>query len=288
LVALFAVEFFKLRHRLMTWVLFTILLAIIILLYVVLWAVTEEASEIFVEPGELQRLRRFLFLREAVPFGLQLVSTFGLVLAVILAAGAMGSEYGWGTIRVMLSSTPGRINFLTAKMAAVMAMVMLGSLVGMLTAIASSTIIAEVGGGADFSFVDRGYIARSALSFGRTILVVTPYVMMAFFFTVWGRSTMAGVAAGIGVGFLEGIITGLMRVAGSPWDAVPQFFLDANADVLRLESGLSEGLGFGPQTRPALSEGLPDPSIAALTLGLWTLLFLALSIALFRRRDVTG
>lgn len=283
---LLAVEWFKLRHRLMTWVLLTILLAIIVLLYIVLWAVTEQATDIFTQPSELDRLRRALFLQEAVPFGLQMVSQFGLVLAVILAAGAMGSEYGWGTVRLMLTCARGRMRFVASKMIVVMAMVVIGAFIGMLTAVVSSTVISEIGGGADFSFIDRDYIGHSALSFGRTILVITPYTIMAFFFAIWGRSTMAGVAAGIGVGFLEGVISGLMVLAGSPWDRVPQFFLDANADSLRLQNGLQESLGI--RVQEDVLARLPDPQQAALTLALWSLLFIALSLLIFSRRDVTA
>ena len=91
---LIAAEWFKLRKRMMTWVVGIILVALVILLYSVLWSISGRVTT-FGEHNEFtaEDLRRALFLQGAVPFALEIAGSFGTILAIILAAGAVGSEY---------------------------------------------------------------------------------------------------------------------------------------------------------------------------------------------------
>ena len=122
---LVGVEFFKLRKRMMTWVVAAVLVGLVVLLYAVLWNVSGEATKRLGYAGRFTGadLRRVLFVQFSVPFSLQLVGWFGAVLAVIFAAGAAGGEYSWGTVRLMATCSNGRIRLITARLFVVCAMV---------------------------------------------------------------------------------------------------------------------------------------------------------------------
>ncbi len=90
---LIAAEFFKLRKRMMTWVLGLLLVALVVLLYSIVWSISSRTGS-FLEEGQripYEQLRRGLFLETGVPFALQIVAQFGTLLAIILAAGSVGS-----------------------------------------------------------------------------------------------------------------------------------------------------------------------------------------------------
>ena len=75
---LLAVEFFKLRKRMMTWVVGILLIALIILLYSVLWSISGRVTT-FGEHNQFsaEDLRRALFLQGSVPLALSAASTRG-------------------------------------------------------------------------------------------------------------------------------------------------------------------------------------------------------------------
>jgi hypothetical protein len=93
MMPLIVAEFFKLRKRMMTWVLAAILVALVVLLYSVLWNASARVAHF----GDGDRftgldLRQALFLPGAVPYGLQVVGSFGAILAMIIAAGSIAAN----------------------------------------------------------------------------------------------------------------------------------------------------------------------------------------------------
>ena len=102
-----AFEYFKLRKWMTTWILALILVGLIVLLYSVLWSISGQ-ERTFGSHNQFtsEDLRRALFLQSAVPFSLSIVGSFGIILSVVLAAGAVGSEYSWGTVRLVATAAP--------------------------------------------------------------------------------------------------------------------------------------------------------------------------------------
>ncbi len=177
------VEIFKLRKRTLTWILLAVLIALIVLVYVLLWAVTETLASSAtggtstlgdIQITNLENIRETIYLRQAVPFGLEMTRAIGLFLAVILAAACVGSEYDWSTIRPYLTATRTRAEYLQGKIIAVALLVLAGTAAGMVTALLTSAVITEIAGSSDYSFVDAGYIGDSVLSYGRTLLAICP------------------------------------------------------------------------------------------------------------------
>lgn len=290
---LMAAEFFKLRKRMMTWVVAALTVGLVILLYSVMWSMSGRAGGFF-EGGRrfsYEELRRGLFLEAGVPFALQIIATFGTLLAVVLAAGAAGSEYAWGTVRLMATASSGRLRLITARLIVVFGLVVLIALLAVAVALAYSALITVTNGGADFGFVTAGFVKAQVFSLGRTLFVMAPFVTLAFAAAVVGRSTLAGVGVGLAVAFLEPLISNLLRLGGSPWENIPNYLIDANRDVIIAQNQLPPALqrfSFGPSARQLATRGANSLPEATLILAVYIAVFIGIAFVVYRRRDITS
>jgi ABC-type transport system involved in multi-copper enzyme maturation permease subunit len=208
---------------------------------------------------------------------------------VIFAAGAAGSEYSWGTVRLMATASSGRLRLISARLIVVFGFVVLGTLLAAAVAVVYSTIITATNGGVDFSFVTRGFIYDQAMAYGRTLFVMAPYVALAFAAAIIGRSTLAGVGAGIGAAFLEPLVSELMRLGGEPWKSMPNYLINANREVIIVQNKLPRGLpAFGASARSLRDQGVNSPAEAAVILAIYIIVFIVLAFIVYRRRDITA
>jgi ABC-2 type transport system permease protein len=282
---LIAAELFKLRKRSMTVVLLSILVGIIVILYLLLLAVSKVnlPNRIADQPGAIQNL---LGLPLAIPFALTLLSFFGTVMAVILLASSMGNEYNWRTIRTMLICSESRSKLLWAKLISAGILILAGMIIGVAVGFIMSLITTAIGGYAfSFSFATGGYLWDQFLQFWRIGFVILPYLMIGFLFAIVGRSAMPGIALGIGVLFLEGIITAFMELAGGWIASVPDYLLAANVRAITSLSKLPQSIGSGFGGNNAQTPSTPH---AFIVLSVYIVFFVFVAFYLFRKRDVTG
>jgi ABC-2 type transport system permease protein len=207
---------------------------------------------------------------------------------MILAAGAVGSEYSWGTVRLMATAASGRVRLIAAKLLVVCGLVAAGALLAVAVGLIYSSVITVTNGGSDFGFVTPGFIRDQAESFGRTLFVMAPYVMLAFAIAAIGRSTLAGVGAGIGIAFVEPLIGGLMRLAGNPWKEIPNYLINANATVVIRENNVPDVVRFGSSARDIADRQLNGTPEAMLILAIYSVVFVALAFLVYRRRDIAA
>jgi len=284
---LISAELFKLWKRSMTRVLLFVLVGIMVLLYLLLLAVSKVTIPAH-GPPEIGAIQNLLGLPVALPFALSILSSFGSVLAVILIASSVGNEYNWRTIRTMLICSEGRLRLLSAKLISAGIFILIGMVVGLATGFIMSLITTAIGGYAfDFSFATGGYLWDQFLQFWRTFYVLIPYVLLGFLFAIVGRSAMPGIALGIGVFFLESIVTALMRLAGGWIAEIPNYLLTANVNAITSLANLPQGFraGMGVGNASSQMPGLPH---AFTTLAIYSLAFIIVAFYLFRKRDVTG
>ncbi|RJO60499.1 MAG: hypothetical protein C4542_09420 [Dehalococcoidia bacterium] len=278
-------ELFKLRKRTMTGVLIIILVGIIALVNFLLLAI----SKVDLPGGGpgMGNIQDLLGLPAAIPFALSIISSFGSVLAIILTASSVGNEYNWRTIRTALISSESRFKFLTAKLISLAILVLAGMLIGVVTGFIIGLITTAIGGYTfNFSFATGSYFWEQFLQFWRTFFVITPYALLGFLMAIVGRSAMPGIATGIGVFFLEGVITMFMSLAGGWIAKVPDYLLTANVNAITALNNLPQG--FHPGNGAGATGALPSIPHAFITLGIYALVFLVLGYYLFRKRDVTG
>ena len=287
MLRLIGAEMFKMRKRTMTRVLLYILVAIIIVLYLVLLAVSKAnlPTNAGVRPGTIQNL---LGLPIALPVTMTVLAYFGCVLAIILVASSVGSEYNWRTMRSAVVSSESRFKLLTAKLISAAIFVLIGMVIGLAAGFIMSLITTAIGGYKfDFSFATGSYLWDQFLQFWRTFFVIIPYALLGFMFAIIGRSAMPGIASGIGIFFLEQFIVSFMYLAKGWIAKIPNYLLYANQQAINslasLPKSFAGGMGGGGFTIL-----LPGIAHAFIVLSIYSLAFLVIAFYLFKKRDVTG
>ena len=284
---LISAELFKLRKRLMTRVLLFVLVGIMIVLYLLLLAVSRVTIPVH-GSEEIGTIQNLLGLPLALPFALSILSSLGTILAVILIASSVGTEYSWRTLRTMLICSESRLKLLGAKLVAAGILILIGMVVGLATGFFMSLITTAIGGYSfDFSFMTGGYLWDQFLQFWRTFYVLMPYALLGFLLAVVGRSAMPGIALGIGIFFLESLVTRLMSLAGGWIARIPDYLLSANVGAITALSDLPQGMGMGMGGGDLLGR-MPELWQAFVILAAYSLVFIGLAFYLFRKRDVTG
>ena len=226
------------------------------------------------------------FLQGAITSSIAMLGgIIGVVLAVVLVANGMGSEYGWNTIRPYLLCSESRSKMFTSKLVADVIFVVAGMIIGVITVILLGVLFTTIRG---FSWSlgagTLSFTGNQLLDFVRAFYVILPYALLAFLFTVLGKSTAAGIGFGIGASVLESIITGLLSIAHGWLAKIPDYLLSPNISKITSLSGASGGVTVRAGTNT------PGPSSlhAFIVVAVYCVVFIAISYTIFRRRDVTG
>jgi ABC-2 type transport system permease protein len=268
-------ELLVVRKRSSTWILLGIWSVLAVLFaYVIPYVEYLNGSE----PG--QRLAELLPERFAgnlvggFPF-------FGGVFALMLGVLALGSEYGWGTLKTLFIQREGRLRVFGGKLVALGAVLLPFTVVVFALGAGASYVIAAREGAA-VEWPSAWLIVR-AMGAGWLILAV--WASFGLLLAAVSRGT--SLAIGIGILYalvIEGLISAF---AGSVsfLEPVTEFFLRANAYSLVKAVGLSvadaAGNGPGAFSGPYVATGQALLVLVAYMAG-----FLALSGLLLRRRDV--
>jgi ABC-type transport system involved in multi-copper enzyme maturation permease subunit len=206
---------------------------------------------------------------------------FGGVFALMLGVLAVGSEYGWGTLKTLFTQRPGRLWMFAAKLVGLAATLVAFVLVVYAFGALSSYVIA-VREGADVAWPSGSLLLRG-LAAGWLILAV--WAALGILLAVLSRGT--SLAIGIGILYalvIEGLVSALVNEI-SLLDHLVQFFLRANGYSLAAGLGVSaedmSDRGPGSFSGPFVSGGQ-----ALLVLASYLVVLVAASAWLLRRRDV--
>jgi ABC-type transport system involved in multi-copper enzyme maturation permease subunit len=218
----------------------------------------------------------------------QITRAIGLIIIVILAGIIVGGEYSTGTVRLMLTRGPTRTQFLFSKLVAVavcivvMVFVMVsigvltGSLLNLLTGIATNS-----------NFLTTLSVLHAVLYVLVAMLGLFLYATMAFFLSIIGRTTTAGIVGALVWSLFESVIGGGLSLIsslakGSTSDflkSIPDYFIGNNIAALLQNQG-KYVLG---QTSSPLSD-----LHSLLVLGVYFALFIGVAIWVNKVRDVTN
>jgi ABC-2 type transport system permease protein len=206
---------------------------------------------------------------------------FGGVFALMLGVLAIGSDYGWDTLKTLLIQRSGRLRVFSSKLAALAVGLVPFVLVIFIAGAVASYVIA----GAEDAVVEwpSAWELIRALAAGWFVLAM--WSAFGVFLAVLSRGT----ALAIGLGILYTlVIEGLLSALASQvsWlDALVEYSLRANAYSLVTAIGVpTEALtdnGPGGFFGPFVGGGQ-----ATLVLAAYMAVFLLVSAVLLRRRDV--
>jgi ABC-2 type transport system permease protein len=200
---------------------------------------------------------------------------WGGALILVLGALSMGSEYGWGTLKTMLSNGPARLTFYLAQVATLASAIALLVVVAFALCALSSVLIAN-SANEQLVFAGAGDLAK-AMAAGWLILLMWSLlgVCLAIVFR--------GLALSIGLGLVWILaVENLIRYTGTLIDAVGQAekFMpgtDAGSLVASLGAASAVQTGVG-----AVVSG----NQAVWSVAIYMLLFAATGAAVLIRRDI--
>jgi ABC-type transport system involved in multi-copper enzyme maturation permease subunit len=278
LLAAFRAEWLKLSRRPATWLLGLVLALVLLALgyafLVVLVAVlgNEPPGRPGVQTG-IQTLKLDLapghFLQTAL--GAFSGLGYGSAIAVILGVLAFGSEYGWGTLKTVLTQRPGRLATFGGKLLALSVILAIYAVVILACAAGASAITGAIyssaGGWPSLAAVARAFLACWLImglwtAFGALLAVLFK---------------QAPLAIGLGIVYsiaIEGLIVNTLSLDSSLKN-VQRGFPGANATALVNSFG---GSAAG---------ALVGPTQAVLVVAAFLVAFVVVAAALLRARDVT-
>ena len=206
---------------------------------------------------------------------------FGGVIALMLGVLAIGSDYGWDTLKTLLMQRSGRLRVLAAKLVA-LAVGLMPFVLGIFAAGAVGSYAIARAEGAAIEWPSAWDLVR-ALAAGW--LVLAAWAALGVLLAALSRGTSLAIGMGILYTFvIEGLLAALAGEVS--WlGSLVEYSLRANAYSLVTAFGVptealtdnGPGSFFGP---------FVDGSQATLVLGGFLAVFLSFSAFLVRRRDV--
>ena len=278
MIASFSAETLKARKRWANWILVGILLAWIILLtYLVLFLVVTLQPQSIQGPVPASVLKRRLFPENFVPTVLAAGASIGAAISLIFGALSTASEFGWLTVQTILIQKPTRAAVLGGKLLFLAVATLLVS-VAMFAAAALASYVAVTLDGSSSAWPAVEVMLKAL---GALVLQLAVWTAFGAFLGIAFRSTAAAIGGGLVYLFVgEALLGNLLRTTAIVKEGL-KFLPGINADAvnaafpvtIRDTSGSTQLVGAGR---------------GAVTLIVYLVLFSALSLLIFRNRDVGG
>ena len=250
----------------------------------------EDQAQVFAicaDEAEQERLlrelsRRSFILPDSLVRSLGFAHTIGAMLVLIMASLAIGVEYGWGTLREVLTKGIRRWQFLGAKALLLVLMVAAGLLILSLTVVVSSLLAALLtqheGGG----LADSGEWRTAAVMFGKMVYALTPYVILALFLSVLTASSSIGIALSLAYHLAEIF---LMNTLLESFGSVSGFLLGPSVIAWMVEPGARI---WAVDNIPVPVSDLPSNLHAFLVLLAYIVVLGSVAFWHFQRNDIAG
>ncbi len=211
-----------------------------------------------------------------------------VVLGIILAGTLVGGEYSLGTVRLMFTRGPTRLQFLIAKVVVLAIYVIPMILSLMLLGMVIGAVMSQLAGtGTGLSFLTTAHFGHAVLYALLAVLYWYAYMLLALFFGTVGRSTVAGIVGPLIWLGIEPLLTSSITVLASASSGgltdflkhVPDYFLGNNlTSLLHNQGHILSFTDAGPY-----SDGH-----SLLVVAVYLVVFVGVSCWLTVRRDVTS
>lgn len=199
--------------------------------------------------AQLQQIRNLnvqntsapLRLPDSLNLGVQFALIVGTALFIIVFGTTVGGDYSIGTIRLLYTRGPTRTQFLLARLGAAIFIALAGLLamagLGVLIGQALNLISGIAQGG---SFFSAGWLGYALLYLLIAMLNWLMYGVIALFFGILGRSTVAAVVGAFSWLIAEPILSGVLGLLGGLshglfgdfLKAIPDYFIANNFSAL--------------------------------------------------------
>ncbi len=232
----------------------------------------------------LEDSRRSFVMPDSITGGINGAFVIGAILVMILAAAATGAEYGWGTLRAVLTRGAGRWQILSSKLLLLLLMTAAGLLVVAVVAAAASLLAAVIPPDETGGLFDSGEWSETASFFGKVVYGLAPYIVLGTFLALLTQSSSVSMAVGLGYYVVELIVAPILRLNES-LATVADYLLGqiVNTWVARGSVSVSVSTdGSGAERMP------PEPLQAFFVILAYIVVLAAAGFWVFQRRDVAG
>ncbi len=212
----------------------------------------------------------------------------GITLIIILVGSIAGGEISNGTVRLIFTRGPWRGQFLLAKYGAALVCTIIAVLVIALAGVIVGQLFNLFSGvPQNTTMLTGAWFGHALLYLLATILNWFMYAVVAIFFGVLGRSTVAGVVGALTWFFAEPIVSNILAIASNVGlgavstvlRLLPDYFMGNNARALQLNQA---------QYLFGVTGSSQSDLQALVTLAIYLAIFIGLTWWLNESRDVTN
>jgi ABC-type transport system involved in multi-copper enzyme maturation permease subunit len=270
-------EWLKLRKRPGVRILTFTLAAIIMLFgYVLIYLAITQAPSQAVAVLDPDVARETLVPANLASEVLRMVAVLGVVFGLILGAVAVGSEYGWQTVKTIVTQRPGRVALIVGRAVALLGMCVLFAVVAFAAGAAGTAVVSLL------EPIDRTLPLAGdvATAFGVSVLIFSVWCTLGACFATLFRGTGWSIGIGLLYAFvLEYLVGQVLR--GRTGELISQALIGNNvrALVIWLSPDSLEGL----TTIPVAIEPLQAILVLLVYLGAAAIV----TTVVFARRDIT-
>jgi ABC-type transport system involved in multi-copper enzyme maturation permease subunit len=281
LARLTAMELYKIWRRRLSRVLALIGLCAIVCVFLALF--------LFALGDDSPQAASLLLPPDSIDIAVQTALTPFTILIIILIGSSVGGEYTQGTVRLLFTRGPTRVQFFLAKISAAFICCLIGILGFMLGGVLLGYLFyLALGRPGSSQFLTFPWLGHTLLFLLLAILNWFIFAVIAAFFGTLGRSSTAGITGGILWFLLEPIVGQICMLGGQLLQgllstflkAVPDYLIGNNLAILMVHQGYHI---FGSSGYSSLS----DPQ-ALLVLIAYLLILTSVAASIQRRRDISN
>lgn len=283
----FRAELLKLRKRPATWVLALVWVAVVMLFgYVLTYSFVANAppppddipEEAQAQQEDFAQAQLDALLPENVLENMFGGGFFGIGAAIVLILGALaaGSEFGWGTMKTILSQRPGKLAVLFGKLLALAVFLVVFVALGLCGAAVASFVVA----GFEDAAVEWPAAGDLLRGLGAGALVFAVWALFGFALAVVFRGTALAIGLGLAWALVIENTIAALPIESDAFENLRKTTLGENTFGVTSYFGSPFPEGFGAP------EALLDPGRGVVGLLIYAAVFVLISV-LFMRRDVT-
>ncbi|HLJ69472.1 MAG TPA: hypothetical protein VKX16_19125 [Chloroflexota bacterium] len=205
----------------------------------------------------------------------------------VLGGSWAGNEYGWGTIRMILTRRPYRIQHVLAALVVLCAALVVALFCMLIVGSAAGVVIGAATGHAAITsgVLTSSFLNTTIKTFAAAWYVAVFYLVLGYAAAVVFRSAAVGIGVGIGSTLAQFVLYAVLRDMGGVWQTIAQHF-----PIIYTESIVQDiaARGFAAGTGlDRINPGDPSISSSVAAITIFTAVALAAALLSARIRDVT-
>ena len=269
---LFGSHLRRLVRRPATLVTYLLLTGLILLIIVAVAAASQQVAD----PQSSLAARLILTFPSAWTLTLAMVVAVGGMLALTYGAAIAGAEWSWGTLKTAVARGESRARYTLAAIAGATVLAWAGTLIAYAAGIVGALASAAAVHITSATLIDAQTAGDLAGQLARTALAIAMDVSIVYAIATVARSQLAGIGAGIGLYFGEGII-GIFVPQIVKW-----------APFAATSAMLGGGTTAVAGAASAASSARLDPDLAVVVVVAWLVLAAGFAAVWTERADING